>query len=49
MQGVIIYNDKAGEEKEYYFNGMKYGESVKEFLDRQKVEYSEIKECWMED
>ena len=49
MVGLIIYKDKAGEEKEYYFHGMKYSESAAEFLERKNVEYSEIKECNIED
>ena len=49
MVGLIIYKDKAGNEKEYYFTGMKYGESTTEFLERRNVEYSEIKECNIED
>lgn len=49
MQGVIRYIDKNGEEKPYFFYGMRFDETPREFLERRNVEFTTIKECWTED
>lgn len=49
MQGVIYYINKEGDEKSYFFSGMRYDEQPEDILKQKNIQYDKILECWTED
>ena len=42
MVGIVYYLDKEGKEKTAGIQGMRYDETIEEYLDRRGIEYENV-------